>query len=53
MIVWIVLTSVFFTALDQDLMQVEEDLIEEGHKTILITTQTQIIIGIESCCVQL
>lgn len=46
-------TCVFFTALDRDLMLVEGDWIEEGHKTSLITTQTQIITGIAVCCVQL
>lgn len=39
-------TCVFFTALDRDLTPVEGDWIEEGHKTSLITTQTQIITGI-------
>lgn len=43
----------FFTALDQDLMPVEGDWIEEGHKTSPITTQTQIITGIAFCCVKL
>lgn len=43
----------FFTALDRDLMPVEGDWIEEGHKTSPITTQTQIITGIAVCCVKL
>lgn len=43
----------FFTALDQDLMPVEGDWIEEGHKTSPITTQTQIITGIAFYCVKL
>lgn len=43
----------FFTALDRDLMPVEGDWIEEGHKTSPITTQTQIITGIAFYCVKL